>query len=57
MPYFVLYGLFSLKDAYVYYSSTFTAPGASYDFVYILVLKGAHYRGARWCNGGGRGGD
>ena len=38
-PYFALYGLFSPKDAYVYYSGTFTAPSASYDFVHILVLK------------------
>ena len=46
-PYFALYGLFGPKDAYVYYSSTFTASGASYGFVHILVLEGAHYRGAR----------
>ena len=46
-PYFALYDLFGPKDTNVYYSSTFTAPGAFYDFVHILVLKGAHYRGAR----------
>lgn len=46
---------FGPKDSYVYYSSTFTAPGASYDLVHILMQKGAHYRGARWRNRGRRG--